>query len=113
MATPSRGLKNRAYSREKEGPLRASTSREYERYLSSHEWALIARAARRQANYRCELCDRSGVLEVHHRTYVRFEHEWLEDLIVLCETCHRHVHDRLPRPLLPFLLTEPTEPESN
>jgi 5-methylcytosine-specific restriction endonuclease McrA len=62
------------------------------------------------ADYTCQRCERamaleaqqtptlmrdivySAALHVHHRTYARFGHERIEDLEVLCESCHNAEH---------------------
>jgi len=31
-------------------------------------------------------------VDIHHRTYERFGHEWLSDLIALCRNCHDLTH---------------------
>lgn len=69
----------------------------YNRYLSSARW----RKKRDQALYRAgNKCERCGApqwmckeLHVHHKTYERFMHEQLEDLVVLCPTCHSRADD--------------------
>lgn len=32
-------------------------------------------------------------IDLHHRTYVRMGDEWDEDLVPLCVSCHRLLHD--------------------
>jgi len=65
---------------------------EYLAYLSSPAWKTRAADARRRAGRRCQLCNRTGELHVHHRTYERLGHELDEDLIVLCSRCHNRFH---------------------
>ena len=64
----------------------------YAEYLQTPEWFAKRTAALRRAGYRCQLCNRTGRLEVHHRTYERRGNEAPEDLIVLCEGCHEVFH---------------------
>lgn len=70
----------------------------YNRYLRSPEWREKRKIALANAKNRCQLCNRSKNLEVHHRTYERFEHELPEDLTVLCQECHQkfsnHQHQK-------------------
>ncbi len=66
----------------------------YPEYLQTPEWFAKRTAALRRASYRCQLCNRTGRLEVHHRTYARRGHEAPEDLIVLCNACHGAFHQR-------------------
>ena len=76
--------------------------RTYLQYLDSPEWRTIRRAAMRRAQFRCERENpgglrHEGALEVHHRHYLTFGHERLEDVEVLCPDCHRSEH--VPRNL--------------
>ena len=34
-------------------------------------------------------------IEVHHKSYERLGYEFMEDMIVLCRSCHRVEHNRL------------------
>jgi hypothetical protein len=68
----------------------------YEEYLRTEHWLKTAQRARRAADYKCQLCNRAdSELHVHHRTYERLGEEYLKDLIVLCEECHRRFHNKL------------------
>lgn len=44
---------------------------------------------------RCEVCGTTSSLQVHHKTYKHLGTEILhiEDLMVLCDRCHREAHD--------------------
>jgi len=43
--------------------------------------------------HQCALCTNERALEVHHRSYDRgLGMEWITDLVVLCEGCHKHHH---------------------
>lgn len=64
----------------------------YRTYLDSDAWRDRRRHLLRRVGYRCQVCNGSGRLDVHHRTYVRLGHEHPEDLTVLCRTCHRLFH---------------------
>jgi len=64
----------------------------YSDYLQSQEWQETRSGALKRANYRCQLCNRSGRLNVHHRTYERRGREYASDLTVLCEECHAKHH---------------------
>lgn len=69
--------------------------REYLEYLETPEWHAVRKQALARARYRCERCQGCGPLHVHHITYIRIGREYLDDLEVLCENCHRA--ERLPR----------------
>ena len=68
----------------------------YREYIESDIWEKKRQERLDLAGERCELCNRSSNLDVHHRTYERFGgDEKMSDLIVLCRTCHSNFHDRL------------------
>jgi len=67
----------------------------YNQYIQSPKWERKRQQRLDLAGDRCELCNRSSNLHVHHRTYERFGEERISDLIVLCRTCHDAFHDRL------------------
>jgi hypothetical protein len=58
-------------------------------YYLSMEWRKIRAFALNRAKYRCERCYRRYKLQVHHKTYDRLYNERLDDLEVLCPTCHK------------------------
>lgn len=60
----------------------------YNKYISSQEWRDKANLAKERDGYQCRTCTSTQDLEVHHRTYERFRHEDLDDLITLCKACH-------------------------
>jgi hypothetical protein len=64
----------------------------YELYLTTDAWQMRRRYLIAQAGNRCRLCNDTGTLQLHHRTYGRVGHERPEDLIVLCKPCHEHFH---------------------
>lgn len=65
---------------------------EYKEYTSSKEWKIKCDHALERVDYKCEVCGfskHSVKLSVHHLTYERFKHELPEDLMVVCEKCHK------------------------
>lgn len=64
----------------------------YADFLASPEWAFTRKLALRRAGHRCQGCNDSDNLEVHHRTYERRGEEAPGDLTVLCSGCHTAVH---------------------
>jgi hypothetical protein len=67
----------------------------YQDYLASPRWHKLKHEALRQAEHRCQLCDRDKRLHVHHRTYRRLgTDDEGRDLLVLCERCHGKFHGR-------------------
>jgi HNH endonuclease len=67
----------------------------YKEYLKTPEWRETRRAAYRRADYRCQICNASETqLNAHHRSYENRARDGEEsDLIVLCATCHKRVHE--------------------
>ncbi len=61
-------------------------------YLSSPEWAAKRVEAFAQLGAFCAKCGALNALHVHHLTYAHLGDEPIEDLIVLCDVCHRLVH---------------------
>lgn len=45
-------------------------------------------------NFQCQMCETAKNLRVHHITYEHFGHEPMEDLITLCDNCHRKIHEK-------------------
>ncbi len=70
----------------------------YKDFLKTPYWKAIREKKLRDAGFKCQLCGRSGVsLKVHHNTYKNhgYEHRFNvmeEDLIVLCDECHKKIH---------------------
>ena len=60
----------------------------YVRYMQSPEWRALAARVMARDHHRCWVCGSRRNLQVHHRTYRRFGHERLSDLVTLCERCH-------------------------
>jgi 5-methylcytosine-specific restriction endonuclease McrA len=71
----------------------------YSEYLQTDHWKAVRTQALARAHYRCQVCNSTGRLDVHHRTYDRRGQELPEDLIVLCRSCHEtfHQNGRLAR----------------
>ena len=60
----------------------------YYEYIKSAEWKSKADAAKERAGGRCQVCNKTGNLNAHHRTYERLGKELPEDITVLCRDCH-------------------------
>ncbi len=66
----------------------------YREYLQTPHWKRRRQDRVRDADYRCQLCNRGAVtLNVHHRTYERLGEEHDGDLKVLCQDCHNTFHE--------------------
>lgn len=65
----------------------------YDDYLQTYEWKALRRKIIVRADFRCEWCGKHNQKwNVHHLTYERRGFERLEDLALLCETCHYNHH---------------------
>jgi hypothetical protein len=67
----------------------------YEKFLKTSYWDIIRKYKLYKSKFKCSLCDKDGMLHVHHKTYEHHgeEHNNLDDLIVLCKACHEKFHD--------------------
>ncbi len=69
--------------------------KEYHEYLKSETWKERSKQAKENAGWKCQLCNKEGVLHTHHRTYENLGHEKDGDLIVLCSDCHAKFHNKV------------------
>lgn len=65
----------------------------YRDYLQTPEWKETRERKLKAVQFRCQVCNGKGVLNVHHRTYERRGEERWGDLIVLCQDCHHGFHE--------------------
>lgn len=72
---------------------------DYDWFLASRYWKIVATKVKEMAENKCAICAKSNRLEAHHRTYEHHleEHNHLEDLICLCNSCHAKFHNKLPK----------------
>ena len=73
----------------------AYRSMPYAEYLKTDHWFEMRNRMVQRTNFRCQLCNKSEHLEVHHNNYEGLGDERLEDLIVLCSECHGKFHDKI------------------
>ena len=76
----------------------------YDKYIRSPEWRQKEQERMAFDGYRCVMCHKPAKackrqpLQCHHVTYERLGHEnvyW--DLVTLCGTCHKRLHNYLAR----------------
>lgn len=71
-------------------------SQRYDAHIESEQWKTITRLKLRDAGGKCQWrldgCTLTRDLDVHHLTYERLGNEWLEDLLVVCRSCHEKWH---------------------
>jgi hypothetical protein len=72
----------------------------YEDFLQTAYWFAVASVSKASAGMRCQVCNSSQGIAVHHRTYDThgYEHLNMRDLTVLCENCHGLFHGHLAIP---------------
>lgn len=81
-------MNNKAFERQR---------KRYQKYMTSRTWRKKRDELFEERGKKCEKCGSEENITVHHLTYERFGHEWLCDLMVLCEDCHKKEHERLER----------------
>jgi hypothetical protein len=69
-------------------------SMEYLEYLQTDHWKKLAAKVKRKAGNKCQVCNASGELHAHHRTYERKGNEAPGDVIALCSDCHKLFHGK-------------------
>lgn len=69
----------------------------YQEYLKSKHWKLLRDRFKASKLYKggiCKLCGYNNDVNIHHKSYKRIGHERLNDLLVLCQSCHNQLHNR-------------------
>lgn len=64
----------------------------YYRYLKSEKWLKIRLDLYQIRGKKCEVCQSTKCIQVHHLTYKNVFNEEPSDLILLCESCHEKEH---------------------
>src|SRR2546430_423236 len=64
---------------------------QYEKYIESDEWKLMRMRIIRRDRV-CVVCGIRVRLDIHHFTYLHFEHELDEELVAICRWHHDKVH---------------------
>lgn len=66
---------------------------DYDEYLNCNHWDNVRNIKKEEAEYKCQLCSSNEKLNVHHNNYNNLFMEESNDLIVLCEDCHKKFHN--------------------
>ena len=69
----------------------------YDWYITrSKGWKSVRYWALERADYKCQQCglNEGYGLHVHHLNYSHLGHEFPEDVVVLCEACHKAEHQK-------------------
>lgn len=67
-------------------------SKKYSEYLKSPEWHTKRALVLKRAGNICEGCLTAAATQVHHKTYKHAFHEFMFELVALCEPCHERIH---------------------
>jgi len=70
----------------------------YKKYLQTEHWQQVRTKHLKQSKFRCQICNSNKtVLHVHHRTYENLGEEKYNDVITLCEDCHKlfHIYNKI------------------
>lgn len=67
-------------------------STRYTSYLRSPAWFALRAAHLARYGSDCKACGKSEKIHLHHKTYDNLGHERPNELVALCESCHRGVH---------------------
>jgi hypothetical protein len=67
---------------------------DYETFLQTAYWFAVSMTVKSRAGMRCQVCNSTSSLTVHHRTYDSHgrEHLSMNDLVALCVNCHGLFH---------------------
>jgi hypothetical protein len=74
----------------------APMEQQYYKYIHSKAWRSKRLEILERDGHKCVYCGSQIDLRVHHRTYINFGHEPLEDLETACDACHRDGHGMRP-----------------
>ena len=77
-------------------PKKHWTRRKYKRYLRSAWWREKREEKLASQAYKCERCGGTAD-QVHHKHYDSLYEELNEDLVAICDPCHRREHGKKPK----------------
>ena len=70
----------------------------YRAYLDTPQWKAIRLEVIDDRGGKCERCESTYRLEVHHKSYKNLFNEGLADLELLCHSCHSKEHKKVKKP---------------
>jgi len=67
---------------------------DYDDFMKTRYWRLVAQQVKHDAGWRCQLCGSKHGLVAHHDGYRHHGYEMyhLHDLECLCQECHERLH---------------------
>lgn len=66
----------------------------YQDYLQTEYWQAVRELKLRNSSGRCEYCGSTENIRIHHESYTHkyCEYDHLDELSVVCDSCHKGVH---------------------
>lgn len=77
----------------KAAPKKSAPFVDYHKYLKSEEWAEFRKLIFEWRGRKCQLCLTERNLHLHHMTYKRLGKEDPRDVLIVCDKCHKFIHD--------------------
>jgi hypothetical protein len=68
----------------------------YNNYLLTYKWRNKRQRVLERDKHICQSCLINKATEVHHLSYKFVGNEPLFQLVSICDTCHKMIHDKLP-----------------
>lgn len=96
--TKARKKYNQAYDKQRDP--------KYAQFYHSVQWRQLSSAMLSKAGYKCQRCERKGIIrvasDVHHEVPIQTDEGWIRrfdpsNLIVLCAECHNTAHHRFQK----------------
>ena len=66
----------------------------YDNFLASDWWKMKREAIFEAKGKKCEICGSKFRVEIHHKTYQHLGNERLDDVLVVCHSCHSKIHKK-------------------
>ena len=66
---------------------------EYSKYIRTKKWKTLASLVKEKAGNKCVFCGSEKKLVAHHHNYINLYNETEDDLICVCNICHRKIHN--------------------
>jgi hypothetical protein len=88
-----------------------SKTKKYNELLKDSRWKEVAKKVKDRDGNKCIICDSTKQLNAHHKRY-GFAFPWenpLTDIITLCKSCHKMVHDTFDKQKKKELFKEPKQ----
>jgi hypothetical protein len=64
-------------------------------YMNTQQWKELKLSRLKIAQNKCECCGSIHSLQLHHITYIRLTQEHINDVAILCKSCHTKLHNLL------------------